>query len=538
MNAWQTNTISDLIRRSANRYRDKKALLFEDRVWTYEELDKAATILARAFLDHGLEPGDRLATFGRNSDAYLLAFLGAARAKLIHVPVNYNLKGQELHYILAQSGASCVLCDEDLMPLVEEALSRGDGSLSDRTYLQGHELTHRVKWSSTLRRVELNGDGLDVLSIGLAAKKDPSETGAAEIDLPQVEDEDLVQLLYTSGTTAAPKGAMMTNRALMAEYLSCIIALDLDTNDRPLHCLPLYHSAQMHAFLMPYLMIGATNVLMEHPEPTAILAQLEAHRITSFFAPPTLWISLLNHPDLRTRDLVSLERAYYGASIMPVPVLKALWEALPGIGFYNAFGQSEIAPLATVLRPEEHEARPDSAGRAVPLVEVAVVDENMNPVQPGEMGEVVYRSPQLCSGYWDKPEETQEAFKGGWFHSGDLVRIDDEGYLFVVDRIKDVINTGGVLVASREVEETLYEHPAVAAVAVVGMPDPKWIEAITAFVVPKGPVTEEELKAFARERLAPFKVPKSVRFVEALPQNASGKILKRELRDSFADQSQ
>ncbi len=223
---------------------------------------------------------------------------------------------------------------------------------------------------------------------------------------------------------------------------------------------------------------------------------------------------------------------------MPGPVLERLRTALPELGFYNCFGQSEIGPLATVLRPEEHADRPSSAGRSVLFVEMRVVDDQGREVAPGEPGEVVYRSPQLCEGYWDKPEETAEAFRDGWFHSGDLVRADAEGYIEVVDRIKDAINTGGVLVASREIEDVLFAHPDVAEAAVVGMPDAKWIEAVTAFVIPTAEADADTLPdrlvAHVKERLAPFKVPKEVRLVTELPRNASGKILKRELRERDA----
>ncbi len=203
------------------------------------------------------------------------------------------------------------------------------------------------------------------------------------------------------------------------------------------------------------------------------------------------------------------------------------------MGFYNCFGQSEIGPLATVLRPEEHAARPDSVGRSVLFVETRVVDSEMRDVKAGELGEVIYRSPQLCSGYWGKPEATAEAFADGWFRSGDLVRVDDEGYMFVVDRIKDVVNTGGVLVASREVEDALYGHPAVAEVAVIGLPHERWIEALAAVVVLKTEVEPDELIAYAKSALAAHKVPKSVHVVDELPKNPSGKVLKRELRLRF-----
>lgn len=342
-----------------------------------------------------------------------------------------------------------------------------------------------------------------------------------------------MQLLYTSGTTALPKGAMMTHRALVHEYLSAITALDLSAGDLPVHSLPLYHSAQMHVFLLPYLAVGASNTILDAPDGGQIFDLIEAGRADSLFAPPTVWIGLSNRPDFADRDLSGLRKAYYGASIMPVPVLERLRERLPKLAFYNCFGQSEIGPLATVLGPDEHKGRMDSCGRPVLFVDARVVDEDGKDVPDGTAGEVVYRSPQLCEGYWDKPEETAEAFRDGWFHSGDLAVRDAHGYFTVVDRVKDVINSGGVLVASRQVEDALYTHEQVAEVAVVGLPDERWIEAVTAVVVTRGEVTEDELIAHAREKLAHFKAPKRVLFVDELPRNASGKILKRELRDRF-----
>ncbi|WP_445148577.1 acyl-CoA synthetase [Baekduia sp. Peel2402] len=506
------STVADLVRRSARRWPTRTALVFGERRWTYEELDDAVSRIAGRLLEAGFAHGDRVAALGTNSDAYLLLYLGCARAGLVHVPINYNLVGSELAYIVKQSRSSGLFADPGLVPAVEAI---GD-DLGD------------VRKIGTLR------DGADPLDDVLAwalTGEVPSLEGVT------VKDDDLVQLLYTSGTTAAPKGAMMTHRAFVHEYISCVVALDMRADDVPLHPLPLYHSAQMHAFLMPYLMLGAVNHVVEKPDPADILERVERDKITSLFAPPTVWIAISEHPDFATRDLSALKKAYYGASIMPVPVLQRLRDALEGVGFYNAFGQSEIAPLATALRPEEHDDRPDSAGRPVLFVEIKVVDDDGNDVTAGGQGEVLYRSPQLCAGYWDKPEETEEAFAGGWFHSGDLVRVDEEGFIFVVDRVKDVINTGGVLVASREVEEALYTHPAVAEVAVIGTPHEKWIEAIAAVVVTREPVAEADLLAHAREHLAPFKLPKAIHFVDELPKNPSGKLLKRELREQFGDGS-
>ncbi|ASR34646.1 acyl-CoA synthetase [Prauserella marina] len=501
----RSSTVSDVVRRSAARVPDRIALRFAGREWTYAELDAAVTRAAAHLLSLGLRHGDRVAAYGKNSDAYLIGFLACARAGLVHVPVNFNLTGGELGYLIEQSGSRAALVDPALRGNVEAL---------------GLPLDH------VLALRDEDGSLLEV------AREDAAVPELA-VD---IADTDLVQLLYTSGTTSRPKGAMMTHRALVHEYLSCVVGLDLTEDDAPLHVMPLYHSAQMHVFLLPWLAVGAVNTLLETPDPGEVLRVLADGGHGAFFAAPTLWVAIANHPEFAAHDLSALRKAYYGASIMPGPVLARLREAMPRLGFYNCFGQSEIGPLATILRPEEHEQRPDSAGRAALFVELRVVDADGNDVPPGEQGEVVYRSPQLCEGYWDKPEETEEAFSGGWFHSGDLVRVDEQGYLFVVDRIKDVINTGGVMVASREVEDAIYTHPGVAEVAVVGLADAKWIEAITAVVVPKGDAALDggELVEHVKTRLAAFKVPKAVHFVTDLPRNASGKILKRELRDRFS----
>ncbi|MCX5366043.1 acyl-CoA synthetase [Streptomyces sp. NBC_00124] len=493
------STVDGVLRRSARRTPARVAVEYGDRSWTYEELDEAVSRAASVLLAEGLTPGDRVGAYGRNSDAYLIAFLACARAGLVHVPVNQNLTGEDLAYIVGQSGSALVLADPDLA-----------GRLPD-----------------AVRTLPLH-DADDALLARLES--------APVYDGPEPRSEDLVQLLYTSGTTALPKGAMMTHRALVHEYLSAITALDLSAGDRPVHALPLYHSAQMHVFLLPYLAAGATNIILDAPDGDRILDLIEADRADSLFAPPTVWIGLSNRPDFTTRNLDGLRKAYYGASIMPVPVLERLRERLPKLAFYNCFGQSEIGPLATVLAPDEHKGRMDSCGRPVLFVDARVVDEDGKEVPDGTPGEIVYRSPQLCEGYWDKPEETADAFRDGWFHSGDLAVRDAHGYFTIVDRVKDVINSGGVLVASRQVEDALYTHDAVAEVAVIGLPDERWIEAVTAVVVPREgeEVEEAELIAHAREKLAHFKAPKQVLFVDELPRNASGKILKRELRDRFA----
>ncbi|MGY2462873.1 fatty acyl-CoA synthetase [Vreelandella sulfidaeris] len=510
----QQNSIGAALNRSARKYSHQLALVFGERQWRYQALNQAARRVANGLLAAGLAPGDRLAVYGKNSDAYVIAWLAATKAGLVHVPINFALSSDELRYILEQSGATGLLSDISLADKVSAATEGLDIALMGTLHADQ----------------ALDMQGFDVLAHATTAQNDQEPNVS-------VDGTSLAQLLYTSGTTAAPKAAMMTHQALMAEYMACMVELDIKGNDAMLAALPLYHSAQMHVFLMPALLLGAPVYLLEAPLPELCLSAIANHHIASFFAPPTVWISLLRYAEFERFNLSALNKAYYGASIMPVPVLEELQQRIPGVGLYNCYGQSEIAPLATVLRPEEHAERPASAGRPILTVETRIVDLDMNDVPHGEHGEIVHRSPQLMKGYWDKARMTEEAFQGGWFHSGDVGYFDEAGYLYVVDRIKDVINTGGVLVASREVEEGLFKHQAVSEVAVIGRPDEKWIEAITAVVVVKEgqSVSEEELIQHAKTLMAPYKVPKHIIFTDALPKSTAGKILKRHLRQDLKE---
>jgi fatty-acyl-CoA synthase len=304
-----------------------------------------------------------------------------------------------------------------------------------------------------------------------------------------------------------------------------------------LHALPLYHCAQLDVFLGPSIYCGASNVITAAPTPDNLLPLIERHRITSFFAPPTVWISLLRSPLFDKTDLSSLRKGYYGASIMPVAVMREILERLPNLRLWNLYGQTEIAPLATMLGPEDQLRKPGSCGRAVLNVRTRVVDDAMRDIRPGEVGEIVHRSPHVMLGYFHDDERTAAAFEGGWFHSGDLATIDDEGYITVVDRKKDMIKTGGENVASREVEEAIYRLPQVSEVAVVGIHHPRWVEAVVAVVVVKAGqrLSEAEVLAHCNASMAGFKAPKRVVFVDALPKNPSGKLLKRHLRQTHSD---
>jgi fatty-acyl-CoA synthase len=311
---------------------------------------------------------------------------------------------------------------------------------------------------------------------------------------------------------------------------------EIAEQDLALHALPLYHCAQLDVFFGPAIYIGSSNVITSKPVPDILLALIEKYKITSFFAPPTVWIALLRSPLFDAAKLVHLAKGYYGASIMPVEVLKELASRLPKVRLWNLYGQTEIAPLATMLGPDDQLRKPGSCGRAVLNVETRVVNDGMQDVKVGEVGEIVHRSPHLMLGYFKDEEKTRAAFSGDWFHSGDLATIDDEGFISVVDRKKDMIKSGGENVASREVEEMIYRLPAVSEVAVIGLPDAKWVEAVTAVIVLKAAqrLTEAEVMAHCNQHMATFKVPKRVVFADALPKNPSGKLLKRELRLAYA----
>ena len=511
--AIRRQTLADLLARSAARAPDKLAIACGEVRWSYAEFDALATRVAAGLARRGIAKGTRVAVLARNSHAFALMRFGLARLGAVLVPINFMLKADEVAYILRHAGATMLATDSGLA-----ALARAAAALDTKV--------QQFVW--------LPSEAPSAPEAGMVAFDEIAACSDAPPDAA-LDGTDLLQIVYTSGTESSPKGAMLTHDAVLWQYVSCLVDAGISSDDLALHALPLYHCAQLDVFLGPSIYCGASNIITAAPTPDNLLPLIAKHRITSFFAPPTVWISLLRSPLFDQTDLSSLRKGYYGASIMPVAVIKELSERLPKIRLWNFYGQTEIAPLATVLKPEDQLRKLGSAGRAVLNVETRVVDDQMRDVKPGEVGEIVHRSPQLLLGYFNDPERSAAAFEGGWFHSGDLGIIDAEGYISVVDRKKDMIKTGGENVASREVEEALYRLPGVSEVAVIGLPHARWIEAVTAVIVPKAgaTLTEAEVLAHAAQHLAPFKCPKGVVFVDALPKNPSGKLLKRTLRQQF-----
>jgi fatty-acyl-CoA synthase len=513
--AVRRQSLSVMLRRSAVRHRDRTAIICGSVSWSYTELDRIVDSISHGLNDKGIRTSDRVAILARNSHAFVAVRFALARLGAVMVPVNFMLNSDEVRYILENSGACALFVDESTAELGYDAATDAITAI----YSMPGEATESP-----------HGPAITPWDALLAPASAVAETA---------DGTSLLQIIYTSGTEAKPKGAMLTHDAVLWEYQSCVIDCEWTAADTALHAMPLFHCAQLDCMLGPALQVGSVNVITSSPTPENLIPLLARHRITSFFAPPTIWISLLRSPLLDAHDLTKLAKGYYGASIMPVEVLREIQLRFPALRLWNLYGQTEIAPVAAILFPDEQIAHAGSAGRATLHVETRVVDDYMRDVATGEIGEIVHRSPQLMLGYWGNEEGTAQAFADGWFHSGDLATIDDDGFITVVDRKKDMIKTGGENVSSREVEEAIYRHPAISEVAVIGLPDAKWIEAVTAVVVLKAgeQLKAAQLVAHCKAWLASFKLPKHVIFVEQLPRNASGKILKRDLRSLGVERS-
>ena len=506
-------TIADALRRTAIRLPAQTSIVCGGTTWTYAEFDALVTRLAAGLAQIGVAEGDKVAVLARNSHGFAALRFALARRGAVMVPINFMLKADEVAYILRHAGAQTLATDSGLAELAQSASALGT-QVKQFIWLPSEDPSQPV----------LGMHNFDVLA-------------ACQNPLPEVhlKSDALAQIVYTSGTESTPKGAMLTHDAVLWQYVSCVVDAAIAQEDLALHALPLYHCAQLDVFFGPAIYMGSTNVITAKPVPDNLLALIEKFKITSFFAPPTVWIALLRSPLFDAEKLVSLAKGYYGASIMPVEVLKELAARLPKVRLWNLYGQTEIAPLATMLGPEDQLRKPGSCGKAVLNVETRVVNDLMQDVAVGEVGEIVHRSPHLMLGYFHDDERTLASFEGDWFHSGDLATMDDEGYITVVDRKKDMIKTGGENVASREVEEMIYRLAQVSEVAVIGLPDPKWVEAVTAVVVVKAGQTlsEEAVIQHCTAHMASFKSPKRVVFADSLPKNPSGKLLKRDLRQRY-----
>jgi fatty-acyl-CoA synthase len=502
-------TMSDQLARHARKIPDHVAFGFGDIRRSYREFDERVSRLANALRARGVQHGDRVVALGYNTLEIVETYFATARLGAICVPVNFRLVANEVAYILQDSAPTAAVVHGALAELFGKAREIAGRPVAGLVY------------EGTLPGTEDYATAL--------AEASPEFAGAI------VHMTDPAVIMYTSGTTGQPKGAVLIHAHFMLHTFSMMLHLGMPKDDRVfMSLMPLFHIGGLMS-LLPQLMIGGTNLLLPSGnfDPEVVIDFIETERVTSCVMVPTMMQAVCDIPGIENRDLSTLGRIGWGAAPATTHLLKQLNDTLPHVKVESTFGQTECGPIITLLQGEDQLRKLGSVGTPMINVEVRVVDDDMNDVPRGEIGEAVYRTPMVMKEYWNRPEQTAEAFRGGWFHSGDLVRQDEDGYFYVVDRKKDMIISGGENIYCAEVENVIAGHPKVAQVALIGVPDDKWGETPLAVIIPvdqEDPPTPEDIAAWCAERLARYKRPKSIAIVDALPRNPSGKVLKNQLR--------
>ncbi|MCG6910759.1 MAG: long-chain fatty acid--CoA ligase [Deltaproteobacteria bacterium] len=485
---------------------EKEAVVDGSRRLSYRQLNQRTDRLAGALTDLGLNYGDRIAMLSLNRLEFIEVIMAAAKLGLILVPLNWRLTAPELAFILEDSRTQTLVFDSELT-----------------------ELAGEVRESVPLLRVVAIGAGAhaglydyEALLADRGDKKLSPEK-APDLDTPHI-------IMYTAGTTGRPKGAILTQGASFWNAVNLYTAIDFTSRDRNLVVLPMFHIGGIGLFMLPMLYVGGTAVVQRTFDPEKTFRLLEEEAISLFFGVPAIFLALIQHPGFRSESFQNLRLVMSGGAPLPVSLVQQYHDA--GIALQQGFGMSEAAPSIATLKKELALSKAGSIGRAVFHLDARIVDDNMRELPSGQVGELVIRGPNLMQGYWNRPEATEEAFAGGWFHTGDLARMDPDGDMTIVERKKDMFISGGENVYPAEVENAIYELPQVAENAVVGIADERWGEVGRAFVVlkPDQLLDEKEIGDHLKKRLAKYKIPKQITFIDQLPRNAAGKVLKTVLR--------
>ena len=503
--------LADIVRAHAAERPETAALVHRGRTTSYGALDHAASQVAQALIAEGIKPQIRIAHLDKSSDLFFELLFGTLKANAVMVSVNWRLAPPEVLHILNDAEAEILFVGEEYFHVIEKICD---------------------ELKSVRRIVALDGHHPAWASFAAWRDRHPAD----DPRLPSKPSDTAVQF-YTSGTTGLPKGAELTNANFVALFSVWPPTWLLEPGVPNLVCLPMFHIGGA-GWGLAGLFAGATNHVVREFVPTEILAIIQRERLQVMLLVPAMILFLVQAPQIRETDLSSLKLIVYGAAPIPAELLKQAMAIFP-CGFQQVYGLTETTGAITLLPPQDHDpddaARLLSCGYAQAGVELRVVGDDGRDLPPGKVGEIAVRSAQIMGGYWRLPEDTRRAVKGDWFFTGDAGYLDDKGYLYIYDRVKDMIVSGGENIYPAEVESALFGHPAVADVAVIGVPDERWGEAVKAVVVrkPEASVTPGELIDWARERIASYKLPKSVDFIDALPRNPTGKILKRELRKGY-----
>jgi long-chain acyl-CoA synthetase len=516
LSQYKIGTFAHIIHRHALLHPDKEAFVYGSERITFSEFNARVNSLIHALQAMEVKKGDLIGILSWNCLGYIEVYGAAMKGGFIASPFNPRLREQELEYLINYSGANSLFVGPELMEMANQL----------RPHLP--KVKNFISFEASAPNMIYHRDLL-------------TSYPEAEPNV-RVDEDDLVGIIYTSGTTGVPRGALYTQRCFIDDSKTLVMDMGLYPGHRRVQITPLFHIAGNTHFRSS-LYIGGCNIIMKFFDPAATLQIIHDERATHMEFVPTHLVAMLNVPDLNKYDISSMQLLWYGASPMPLEVLKKGMRVFGPI-FAQGYGQSETGPAISHLSKEDHNVldRPakeqrklTSAGKPDIGVQVRIVDEEDNDVEPEEVGEIIVRSKHIMLEYWHKPEETKEALINGWVHTGDMGYYDDEGYIYIADRKKDMIISGGENVYPREVEEVLYQHPAVLEAAVIGIPDPYWVEKVHAVVETREGVstTAEELIAFCKKRIAGYKVPKTVEFVDSLPKNPAGKILKKELREKY-----
>ncbi|MER8004606.1 long-chain fatty acid--CoA ligase [Streptomyces sp. NPDC094149] len=491
--------------RRARKTPHRTALIHGGTPLTYARLYERTTRLAHALRARGVRRGDRIAYLGPNHPSYLETLFAAGTLGAVFIPLNTRLAGPEIAFQLADSGAKALVYGPSHAGLVAGL----PGDTDVRTYIE----------------------------VGAEYEEAVAAASCEPVDEPVLPDDTCI-IMYTSGTTGRPKGAMLTHGNLTWNAVNVLVDTDLIADERALVSAPLFHTAGLNMLTLPVLLKGGTCVLVEAFDPEATLDLIEEHRITFMFGVPTMFEQVARHPRWPSADLSSLRILTCGGSPVPSPLIAAYQER--GLTFLQGYGMTEASPGTLFLDAEHAVGKAGSAGVPHFFSDVRVVRPDFTPVDVDETGEVVVRGPHVMPGYWGLPEETAASFADGWFRSGDAARVDEDGYVFIVDRIKDMIISGGENVYPAEIEDQLLAHPDIVECAVIGVPDDKWGEVPRAVVVPRegASIDPDEVLAALAGRLAKYKIPKSVVLADELPRTASGKLLKSRVRKRYGTDSQ